>query len=130
MPWSLRAPGMNIFDVAPLCGHGLAEHRWGTALRGVPRDGFLLSTKVGRWLDPLSYLSFAFSLFTRPRSKRPVGRSCRVESRAALAPRQISRIPALKPKREICEQANACADCLLTGKPEVTMGFGPRSSHP
>ncbi|OKO76504.1 pyridoxal 4-dehydrogenase [Bradyrhizobium sp. AS23.2] len=45
--------GMNIFDVAPLYGHGLAEHRCGTALRGVPRDDFLLSTKVGRWLNPL-----------------------------------------------------------------------------
>lgn len=46
--------GMNIFDVAPLYGHGLAEHRCGTALRGVPRDDFLLSTKVGRWLDPFA----------------------------------------------------------------------------
>ncbi|MFT4116982.1 aldo/keto reductase [Bradyrhizobium sp.] len=46
--------GMNIFDAAPLYGHGLAEHRCGTALRSVPRDSFLLSTKVGRWLDPFA----------------------------------------------------------------------------
>ncbi len=44
--------GITLFDAAPLYGHGLAEHRCGTALRGHPRDGFVLSTKVGRWMDP------------------------------------------------------------------------------
>ncbi|CAN5186299.1 aldo/keto reductase [soil metagenome] len=48
--WDL---GINLFDVAPLYGHGLAEHRCGTALRRCPRDGYLLSTKVGRWFDPM-----------------------------------------------------------------------------
>jgi D-threo-aldose 1-dehydrogenase len=46
--------GINLFDVAPLYGHGLAEHRCGTALRRYPRDSHLLSTKVGRWFDPLA----------------------------------------------------------------------------
>jgi D-threo-aldose 1-dehydrogenase len=45
--------GVNLFDVAPLYGHGLAEHRCGTALRRYSRDSYLLSTKVGRWFDPL-----------------------------------------------------------------------------
>jgi D-threo-aldose 1-dehydrogenase len=44
--------GMNLIDVAPLYGHGLAEHRCGTALRRHPRDAFVLSTKVGRWMEP------------------------------------------------------------------------------
>ena len=44
--------GINLFDVAPLYGHGLAEHRCGTALRRAARDSYLLSTKVGRWFDP------------------------------------------------------------------------------
>ena len=44
--------GITLFDAAPLYGHGLAEHRCGTALRGHPRGGFVLSTKVGRWMDP------------------------------------------------------------------------------
>lgn len=44
--------GITLFDVAPLYGHGLAEHRCGTALRREPRDAFVLSTKVGRWMDP------------------------------------------------------------------------------
>ncbi|WDR05227.1 aldo/keto reductase [Devosia rhodophyticola] len=44
--------GIRYFDVAPLYGHGLAEHRLGAALRGVSRDSFVLSTKVGRLLVP------------------------------------------------------------------------------
>ena len=46
------AAGVNLFDVAPLYGHGLAEHRLGSVLRGLPRESFVLSTKVGRWMDP------------------------------------------------------------------------------
>jgi D-threo-aldose 1-dehydrogenase len=44
--------GITMFDTAPLYGHGMSEHRYGTALRQVPRDQFVLSTKVGRWMDP------------------------------------------------------------------------------
>ena len=43
---------MTLFDVAPLYGRGLAEHRFGTVLKRRPRDSFVLSTKVGRWLKP------------------------------------------------------------------------------
>jgi D-threo-aldose 1-dehydrogenase len=45
--------GVTLFDTSPFYGHGLAEHRIGTVLRGRPRDSFVLSTKVGRWMDPL-----------------------------------------------------------------------------
>jgi D-threo-aldose 1-dehydrogenase len=45
-----HAAGITLFDTAPLYGHGLSEHRCGTALRRVPRDSFVLSTKVGRWM--------------------------------------------------------------------------------
>lgn len=44
--------GINLVDTSPLYGHGLSEHRIGAALRSVPRDGVVLSTKVGRWMDP------------------------------------------------------------------------------
>jgi D-threo-aldose 1-dehydrogenase len=47
------ALGINLLDTSPLYGHGLAEHRCGAALRRVPRDGIVLCTKVGRWMDPL-----------------------------------------------------------------------------
>lgn len=44
------AAGISFFDTAPLYGSGLSEHRVGDVLRG--RTGFVLSTKVGRLLDP------------------------------------------------------------------------------
>jgi D-threo-aldose 1-dehydrogenase len=45
--WEL---GMRTFDTAPYYGSGLAERRLGAALRGKPRDEFVVSTKVGRLL--------------------------------------------------------------------------------
>jgi D-threo-aldose 1-dehydrogenase len=44
--------GIRYFDTAPLYGFGLSEHRLGEALRGRRRDDFVLSTKVGRLLEP------------------------------------------------------------------------------
>lgn len=46
------AADIAYFDTAPFYGHGLSEHRLGEALRGRPRDSFVLSTKVGRLLHP------------------------------------------------------------------------------
>ncbi|HTQ01232.1 MAG TPA: aldo/keto reductase [Casimicrobiaceae bacterium] len=42
--------GIRYFDTAPHYGQGLSERRFGAALRAMPRDEFLLSTKVGRLL--------------------------------------------------------------------------------
>ena len=47
--WDL---GLRYFDTAPLYGHGLSERRVGRALGGEARDSFVLSTKVGRLLEP------------------------------------------------------------------------------
>jgi len=44
--------GVRMFDTAPLYGSGLSECRVGEALRGRPRDEYVLSTKVGRLLVP------------------------------------------------------------------------------
>ena len=41
------AGGIRYFDTAPLYGFGLAEHRVGAAMRRLPADDFILSTKVG-----------------------------------------------------------------------------------
>src|SRR5262249_57497875 len=46
------ALGLNYPDPAPMYGAGESERRYGQALRGVPRDRYVLSTKVGRVLDP------------------------------------------------------------------------------
>ena len=44
--------GVRYFDTAPHYGIGLRETRLGQALRGRPRDAFVVSTKVGRRLVP------------------------------------------------------------------------------
>ena len=44
--------GVRYFDVAPLYGYGRAELVLGHALRDFPRDDFILSTKIGRYLVP------------------------------------------------------------------------------
>lgn len=49
----LHAAGQRYFDVAPFYGSGLAEHRLGACLRRVDRRELVLSTKIGRLLQPL-----------------------------------------------------------------------------
>ncbi|WP_246465024.1 aldo/keto reductase [Ruania alkalisoli] len=46
--------GLRYFDTAPHYGLGLSERRLGQALRGRPRDTFIVSTKVGRLLESRS----------------------------------------------------------------------------
>jgi len=46
------AQDIRYFDVAPHYGFGLAERRLGAALREAPRQDVVLSTKVGRLLEP------------------------------------------------------------------------------
>ncbi len=45
--------GLRYFDTAPLYGYGRSERRIGRALRGEPRDSFVLSSKVGLLVDGL-----------------------------------------------------------------------------
>ena len=63
--------GMRSFDTAPFYGYGKSELRLGRFLRGVPRESFTVSTKVGRYLapplgEPLEYGSWAAPLHLRP----------------------------------------------------------------
>jgi D-threo-aldose 1-dehydrogenase len=44
--------GLNLFDTSPRYGAGLSERRVGDALRALPKDQYVLSTKVGRILKP------------------------------------------------------------------------------
>jgi D-threo-aldose 1-dehydrogenase len=44
--------GIRYFDTAPHYGLGLSERRLGAALRGRPRDEYVISSKVGRLLVP------------------------------------------------------------------------------
>jgi D-threo-aldose 1-dehydrogenase len=44
--------GIRFFDTAPHYGLGLSERRLGAALGGRPRGQYVISTKVGRLLEP------------------------------------------------------------------------------
>lgn len=45
--------GVRYFDTSPYYGYGRSELLFGAGLRSVPRDSFLLSTKVGRVMAPI-----------------------------------------------------------------------------
>lgn len=47
--WEL---GIRYFDTAPHYGLGLSERRLGAALASLPRDAYVISSKVGRLLEP------------------------------------------------------------------------------
>jgi len=47
-----HANGVTFFDTAPWYGVGLSEVRFGLTLHRLPRDSFVLNTKVGRTLTP------------------------------------------------------------------------------
>jgi D-threo-aldose 1-dehydrogenase len=44
--------GVRYFDTSPHYGNGRSELILGHAMRDVPRDDWILSTKIGRWLEP------------------------------------------------------------------------------
>lgn len=50
--------GIRYFDTAPHYGLGLSERRLGEALRPRLRDTYVVSTKVGRLLDPVPDVGF------------------------------------------------------------------------
>ncbi len=51
---SAYADGVRMFDSSPHYGNGLAEARVGAALRDKPRGDLVISTKIGRWMDPFT----------------------------------------------------------------------------
>ena len=63
--------GITFVDTAPHYGLGVAERRLGHRLAGVPRDRFVLSTKVGRLVRPLEAGEMATRRFVAtPAAKR------------------------------------------------------------
>ena len=53
--------GITLIDTAPLYGAGYSEQLLGRALAGVPRDSYILSTKVGRLVHADGSVHFNFS---------------------------------------------------------------------
>ncbi|WP_186418489.1 aldo/keto reductase [Bosea sp. CS1GBMeth4] len=48
------AAGVDLVDTSPLYGHGLSEHRIGSALRRSGRKDVVISTKIGRVAEPFA----------------------------------------------------------------------------
>lgn len=68
--------GINYFDVAPAYGGTRAESLLGRAIRGVPRDRFYLSTKVGKYTSPTGYGEDTFD-YSRERIRASLDESAR-----------------------------------------------------
>lgn len=66
--------GINYFDVAPAYGGTRAETVLGRALRGVARDRYVVSTKVGKYTDPDAYGEDTLD-FSRARIRRSIDES-------------------------------------------------------
>lgn len=67
--------GINYFDVAPAYGATRAEMVLGKALQGVPRDRYILSTKVGKTTAPGSYGDDTLD-YSRQRIRASFDESC------------------------------------------------------
>ncbi len=63
--------GLNLLDTAPLYGAGKSELRLGKALAGVPRDSYVLASKVGRVLVPTEQ-NQQTGIFAGPAAYQPI----------------------------------------------------------
>ena len=66
--------GINYFDVAPAYGGTRSETVLGKALRGIPRDRYFLSTKIGKYTNPEKYGDDTLD-YSRGRTRRSVDES-------------------------------------------------------
>jgi D-threo-aldose 1-dehydrogenase len=48
------ASGVRLFDTSPHYGNGIAESRLGAGLRRAPRAEIIVSTKIGRVMNPFA----------------------------------------------------------------------------
>ena len=53
--------GIRYFDTAPLYGAGVSEQHYGSFLRTLPRNQFVLSSKVGRLIIPGDEIPFNYT---------------------------------------------------------------------
>lgn len=66
------ASGIRYYDTAPLYGHGSSELRLGAALKRESRNSYVVSTKVGRVMEPALGVPIEPDVFAKPLPYRPV----------------------------------------------------------
>jgi D-threo-aldose 1-dehydrogenase len=64
--------GIRYFDTAPLYGHGSSEMRLGNALKAFDRESLVISSKVGRVMEPAPVAAIERDVFDDPMPYRPV----------------------------------------------------------
>ena len=64
--------GLNLLDTAPLYGAGKSENRLGLALKEMPRENYVLASKVGRILVPTDGENNEQGIFDNPPPFKPV----------------------------------------------------------
>ena len=64
--------GIRYFDTAPFYGYTRSERRLGTMLTDLPRDSYVLSTKVGRIMTPDETVGAEEDGYVQPLPFRPV----------------------------------------------------------
>jgi D-threo-aldose 1-dehydrogenase len=67
-----RQAGIRYFDTAPFYGYTRSERRLGTMLTDLPRDDYVVSTKVGRVMTPDPTVGAMEDDFAEPLPFRPV----------------------------------------------------------
>lgn len=67
-----RDAGIRYFDTAPFYGYTRSERRLGTMLTDLPRDAYVLSTKVGRVMTPDETVGEEEDGYVQPLPFRPV----------------------------------------------------------
>jgi hypothetical protein len=78
--------GVRYFDTAPHYGAGESERRLGMALEGVPRDAYVIATKVGRRIVDASGDPVPDPRPARTRSPTSAATACCAASTRARAP--------------------------------------------
>lgn len=76
--------GVALFDVADVYGHGRAERKLGQFVIGIPRDGVVLSSKVGYFPSTAAHGYHSQHMRYRRLSRRAV-RGSAAEGAAVVA---------------------------------------------
>lgn len=104
--------GAALFDTAPQYGHGVAERRLGMVLPELPRDEFIVITKVGRLLRPVSSVAKLRGALADAARFGPRRGALRMGRNTVRAVKRISRRPTTARLGYPLERGDAAIDIV------------------
>jgi D-threo-aldose 1-dehydrogenase len=104
--------GARLYDTAPQYGLGLAERRLGSVLPALPRDEFVVISKVGRLLRRTSSLSKLRTTIADARSRGPAG-VARLGRNAVRGAKRLARRPTTARLGYPLERGDAALDAVF-----------------